>query len=133
MLNLFYDLLAAAIPPFAVLVLHTLRMILFPEASSMDMVAHFFGGFAIAWSAAILWKRWEKRGWFSAHAIIRDYTIALTALFIGVVWEWWEFWMERWTGYVFQPSMGDTMHDLFMDALGGFVLVLLFRFRKYWK
>ena len=133
LVSLMRDFVMAVIPPVIVLALHCLRMVIFPEMISMDMIAHFFGGFAIAWSAGILWRRWEKRGWVHAQAIVRDYAIVMTALFVGVAWEWWEFWMQVWTGYVFQPSMGDTMQDLFMDFSGGIVLIVLMRLRKFWR
>jgi hypothetical protein len=127
---LFIDFFLAALPPIGLLTLHAMRMIFLPEASTFDIVAHFFGGSAIAWAAMIIWRRWNARDWIHADAIVRDYSVWMTALFVGTIWEWWEFWMQRWTGYTFQPSMGDTMQDLFMDTIGGLLVVFVYRLIK---
>lgn len=123
------DLYISAVPPAVIVILQGLRMAFLPEASSFDIVAHFFGGTAIAWSAMIVWRRWEARGWIHADAIVKDYAVVMTALFFGTMWEWWEFWMQRWTMWTYQPSMGDTMQDLFMDTIGGLLLVLIYRLK----
>lgn len=128
--NLASDFLIALIAPLAVLILQVLRVSFFPSASSLDIVAHFSGGSAIALSAMLVWRRWQSRKWVQADAIVRDYVIVMTSLFVGTIWEWWEFWMQHWTGYTFQPSLGDTMQDLFMDTIGGLLIVLIFRLWK---
>lgn len=124
------DLSRAAIPPIVVVALQAARMSLLPGALSFDILMHFLGGAAIAWSAMIVYRRWEARGWVHADAIVRDYAVWMTAVFVGVIWEWWEFWMERWTHRIYQLSMGDTMQDLFMDTIGALFLVLVYRLRK---
>lgn len=121
------DFLFAVIPPLAILFLQSSRMHILPNASYLDAVAHFFGGSAIALSALILWFRWHKRQWFDASPLVRDYAIVMTSLFVGTMWEWWEFWMQKWTGDIYQPTMGDTMQDLFMDVIGGLLVVLIAR------
>lgn len=124
------DFFLAAIPPFVIVVLQASRMYILPSAGYLDAVAHFFGGSSIALSALILWIRWHGRAWFDASPLVRDYAIVMTSLFVGTMWEWWEFWMQRWTGDVYQPSMGDTMQDLFMDTIGGLLTILIFRLLK---
>jgi hypothetical protein len=127
---LFVDFFLASLPPITLLALHHFRFDYLPEASYFDVVAHFFGGSAIAWSAMIIWKRWNERQWIHADAIVRDYAVCMTSLLFGTMWEWWEFWMQRWTGFIFQPSIGDTMQDLFMDTIGGLLVVLVYRLIK---
>lgn len=127
---LFSDLCLAVLPPAGVIVLQALRMYFLPGAVSFDILAHFLGGTAIAWSAMIVYRRWHARDWIHADAIVRDYAVWMTALFVGVIWEWWEFWMQHWTGDIYQMSMGDTMQDLFMDTIGALFLVLVYRLRK---
>jgi hypothetical protein len=124
------DLTRAAVPPAVIVLFQYARMTLLPDAVWIDAFSHFFGGAAIALSAMIVFRRWQARAWIHADALVRDYAVIMTSLFFGTAWEWWEFWMQRWTGEIYQFSMGDTMQDLFMDTIGGLLLVLIYRLRK---
>lgn len=129
--SLVSDGLIVAAPPVVILFLQILRQNLFPELYILDIVAHYFGGFAIAWSTCLAWRAMERRGWIRVcDPLVRTYIIATSGLVVGVVWEWWEFWMQRWTGNIYQPTMGDTMQDLFMDLIGGILFVLILRMVK---
>ena len=125
-MNLFRDLFYALLPPVAVVILQVLRMQLLPDAIQWDMVAHILGGAAIAWSARILWTRWRNRKIIPAKipAWIAAWCVFGAVMFAGIAWELFEFVMEQQTGWLFQPSLADTMSDFVMDLLGGAIFIL---------
>jgi hypothetical protein len=131
-MNLFRDLFFASLPPFAVVVLQALRVFLLPDAIQLDMVAHFLGGVAIAWSATIIWIRWRKRKLIPAKipTWMAAWCIFGAVLFASVAWELWEFAMQYYTDWMFQLSLADTMGDFVMDSLGGTMLILV-AWKKY--
>lgn len=125
-MNLLRDLFYALLPPVTVLFLQFTRMGLFPHATEWDAFAHVLGGAAIAWSAHILWVRWQERKIIpqKTPAWIAAWCVFGAVLFAGITWELFEFVMEQQTGWIFQPSIADTMCDFVMDMLGGALFAL---------
>ncbi len=122
------DVGTAVIAPLIVLILQYVRMYTLPALSGFDVLAHVLGGFTIAWMGMMLLERWRRRGWITIRPFIfRDYIVFATVSLIGVVWEFWEFIMQWITGDLYQPSIADTMNDLFMDLLGGILLIAAYR------
>jgi len=120
-------LLTAFIPPAVVLFTHLFRHGLWPELTYLDVVAHFAGGFAIAWMGMILIKGLRKTEliptntphWFT------DYTVLGTVLIAGVFWEFMEWGADTFLGTTTQFTIPETMGDLMMDFLGGLLFLII--------
>lgn len=113
-------------PPAVLLFIQILRVVFLPNAYVLDITAHFLGGLTISWSAMIAWSFAKKAKYITTfQPWMMYYMIATAGLVVGVFWEWWEFWMQRWTGSMYQPTIADTMQDLFMDLIGGIFFIIL--------
>lgn len=122
-------MILSLVPPTVVLFVHLFRQTYWPELWTLDPVAHFCGGFAIAWMAKILLDGFRKRKdipvetpqWFT------DYVILASPVFAGVLWEFMEWGMDTFFGTMMQFTIPETMSDLLLDFLGGclFLLILL--------
>jgi hypothetical protein len=105
-----------------------------------DAVMHFLGGVAMAFLGLELERLMAVRG--PSHSIpfgMRFMAIVGFVAMIGIAWEWFEYGLDHYVEFVrqaigmSQPSVGDTMGDLFFDLFGGstvFFLALLFKKRK---
>lgn len=125
------DMRNALIPPTIVFCLFIIRVLYLPAWYQLDVGAHFLGGFSIAWMTMILWERWLQHGWISkAPQWQRDYTVWASVGIVGIAWEFFEFLMEVWLGWVMQPSIADTMNDLLMDLCGGLLFLFLYRISR---
>ena len=126
------DIGIAVIPPTIVVVLQYARVFLLPGQSGFDVLAHFLGGFAVAWMSMVILERWRRRKWITIRPFIfRDYIVFSSVALIGVIWEFWEFIMQFLTGDMYQPSIADTMNDLFMDLCGAIVLIIAYRILRH--
>lgn len=124
-MNLLRDLSLSLLPPLAVVILQLIRMQLFPAAMELDMFAHALGGASIAWMGTILWTRSQQQKRIPAKipTWIAAWCIFGLVLFASIAWELFEFAMEHTTGWLFQPSLADTMNDFVMDMLGGITFI----------
>jgi hypothetical protein len=122
------DILRSVIPPAVVFFLFVLRIAFLPKSEELDMVAHFAGGFSIAWMAMILWQRWTMHGWIprTVPLWIRNYAVWGSVALVGIFWEFLEFGLDLFLGWTAQPSVADTMNDFFMDLSGGVLFLILF-------
>ena len=109
-------------PPMLVLSLHILRVLIFPEAYSVDMLAHFLGGASIALVAWKLIRALTERRFLPAFPrwLSRFMCIATTEL-VGVLWEFWEFYIQNRFMYM-GITLEDTMSDLLLDLCGAVVI-----------
>lgn len=120
-----------------VLVFHVAGMLwLYGMWHSYDMLMHFGGGGAMGVLALSLWDRYVKDVSFRTKSIFAKrifftlVVLGFTAL-VGIAWEWFEFAFDfffvpvRSTWGLAQPSIADTMADLFLDLGGAFVVALL--------
>lgn len=123
-------------PPFTVLILQMARVQFFPGHGELDNVAHFFGGFSIAWMFTIIVHALrEQPHLLWGRAIIpsptptwlTDFTVWGTVALVGIAWEFFEFSMDVIYGFHMQPSLADTMGDLLFDLSGGLLFLLIYR------
>ncbi len=126
LLTITEDLLRALVPPVIVFLVEAAKLELIPEGLDWEPFVHLMGGLSIAWSAAILAARWQKRriipkdvpDWFLAYSFLGS------AALIGVLWELFEFLMPDRNGWWQQLSLADTIGDLTLDLAGGLILVI---------
>jgi uncharacterized membrane protein YjdF len=107
-----------------------------------DSVMHFSGGIAIAMMAYAAWDMrlglYEQRVMDSIPVLIKVIAVIGFVSFIGIVWEWHEFLrdyirLQELISFVpAQPSIADTMKDLFLDILGAalYVTGMTFFFKR---
>lgn len=120
-------------PAFLILLLHVLRIVINPYGYKWDHVMHFLGGASIAW---MFWRwsfylhHWnvlpELPRWF------RGFTSLTFAVFIGVLWEFYEYAVFIWWIPAFDIRLADTMSDLGLDVCGALLFVFAFAYLE-WK
>lgn len=96
---------------------------------SFDIPMHLIGGFVTAWSALIFFRAYRRTMPFFVFAVLLIGVVS----FVGIAWEWYEFIHDQlYPPILFQPSIRDTMGDLFFDIVGAvsFVMVLFVRERR---
>lgn len=123
-------------PPVAVLVLHALRVGLLPERHDLDQVAHFLGGFSIAWVA---WNFHRFAKVVHPFTELPKYLLFLwivsIAELVGVLWEFMEYYIAMPLGLM-TVTLADTEWDLVMDLSGAvlFAVIVLVGFsRREWR
>ena len=117
MMRFFRTLVAIFWLPTLVLILQYCRQWFYYGHSEIDPIAHFFGGFAIAYGALITFRALYSK------LILPSELLALLlvtfSLSIGVTWEWYEY-----VRFHDNPALAhwnwwpDTLFDLLMDMLG---------------
>ncbi len=102
--------------------------------NNLDTLFHTMGGFLTAWTGFLLYRILKE---YYPHSTIAprwlfSATLVWFTAFVGVSWEWYEFFHDRFMNSHSQISMADTMKDLFLDILGAaiFTLVLSRRSRN---
>ncbi len=127
MLQRIHSFSLSLIPPGTVLIVHLVRHHFRPDLIILDVVAHFAGGFAIAWMAHILLKGMKARKEIPSEtpSWLVYYVMIATVFVAGVLWEFMEWGLDTFLGTVTQFTIPETMGDLFMDVSGGLAFLLL--------
>ncbi len=112
-------------PAFLLLLAHVLRIVINPDGYKWDHVMHFLGGASMAW---FFWRltayvhHWnglpELPRWF------RGFTSVMFAVFIGVLWEFYEYAVFIWWIPAFDIRLADTMSDLLLDLVGAVIFTV---------
>jgi hypothetical protein len=110
------------LPPAIVFIFHALMIIIFDIYTifpAFDIPMHFLGGLSIGISAIMLIKIFKSKittpKWFQFIWIVGLAVIAAT------VWEFAEFGSDYFLHTLMQPSLADTMLDMFLGMIGGCV------------
>jgi len=124
--------------PVAVFVAQKLRVQLLPGQYQWDMMAHFLGGFSIAYGTLNLLRALPKKliGWPLTRFTL-FVALVFSTMFVGVCWEWYE-WLAfhgttgRYDGINFSEWAWwtDTLNDLLMDTLGATSYAIIIAMRK---
>lgn len=104
----------------------------------LDIPMHFLGGF---WVAALFFWLFSKKLSQEYKKILGGNFLILLILclgFVSLVCVLWEFYEFSYDHYIFsknslllaQGDVTDTMTDLLMDLIGGFVVVLLYKIKR---
>lgn len=99
--------------------------------NQFDPIAHFFGGFAIAYSALVALKLTYPR--VQVPTSLWVMLLVLIGAFVGILWEWYEFFRFRYDPSPLLanwPWWPDTLYDLFMDSLGAGLYAVIAVMRK---
>ncbi|TSC84915.1 MAG: hypothetical protein G01um101413_299 [Parcubacteria group bacterium Gr01-1014_13] len=131
----FKKLFKLGVFPFLVYLVNNTIQFLVPEAYllySIDTLAHFLGGLAIAYSAHYALSMIEKKHWITIKKnILRCGIIFSIVMTIAVWWEFYEFLYDYFAdtssySYLFlmQPSVSDTIKDFYMATFGAIVFCI---------
>lgn len=94
----------------------------------IDIPMHFFGGVSIGIAYLLFFRMLQKMNYvgrihpFLEMGIITSF-VSITAVF----WEFREFLGDYFFGWHTQPSIADTMADLFLGMLGGVMGIIITR------
>ena len=120
--NLLKQLFGFFLFPIIILVIHGILSILnvYRTIWWSDIVMHFIGGVAIGRSYFLLLKLVQKKGYLgNTHTFIFFiFVISLVGLTI-VAWEFLEFSSDYLFNTNAQPSLDNTIQDMFLGLIGG--------------
>lgn len=85
-----------------------------------DIPLHITGGLALGMSYVTLFHAMQKEGYVGEMRglLVFVFIVSLVAL-TSVLWEFSEFVVDQLTALSMQPSIADTMMDLFLGVVGG--------------
>ena len=119
------------LPPFLVYIINDSVQFLLPNfylLYSLDTYSHFLGGLAIAYCASHALSLLEKKKWITIQKnILRAGIIFSVVMTVAVWWEFYEFLYDYFYGtayYIMQPSITDTVKDLYMGMFGAIVFCI---------
>ncbi|MEK6760343.1 MAG: hypothetical protein AABX93_00280 [Nanoarchaeota archaeon] len=96
----------------------------------LDIPMHFIGGIAVAYSFLLTLDYLHREKYLKLNKLfLFIFSVSLASLF-AVGWEFYEFLTQLFTGIIYQPSIADTMKDLFLGLLGGASASLIFILRR---
>ncbi len=100
----------------------------------IDSIEHFIGGILVAFFIYVLTKKYFNKS-ISDKKIFYIQTIS-GAVFIGVMWEFMEYIIDTFINlpfnlyYMTQPSVSDTISDLFFDLAGSLIFITIILIAK---
>lgn len=119
--------------PFIVFVIHVFLMFsvnIYAIAPWFDIPMHTFGGAAIGVSGTLLIRLWQEKKWLDrVPRFIRIIAVIGMVACMAVAWELAEFLSDFFFHTIMQPSLQDTMGDLFFGMLGGSITAVMFAYR----
>ena len=96
----------------------------------LDIPMHFAGGVAIAWFIHRFAVNAARAGWLAPfHGVTHIVLVLALATSSTVVWEFAEFFSDRYLGTHAQGGLQDTLLDMALGCAGGIVLVLWLTWR----
>src|SRR3989344_1204463 len=102
----------------------------YDKFSWLGMPMHFVGGIFIAYAFLLTFDSLKKEKYFKLNtAFTVVFVISLVSLF-AVLWEFYEFGVDYFFHLNYQPSLPDTMFDLFLGLFGGLISSAFFILRK---
>ena len=118
--------------PTLVLFVQIGRELVWPFAFHLDTVAHFCGGFSIAFAATQVYNALRRRKMIESLSLpMFAYLLLGTVGLAGIFWEFLEFILLNDIFQKIQINLYlDTLSDLSMDLLGGIAWIIAVGFRK---
>lgn len=99
---------------------------------SFDIPMHFAGGFSMGITAILLMRIASEEKWLDVKSkwILLFIAVCFTSL-TATVWEFAEWTSDHIFFTFMQAGLNDTMLDMFLGVLGGFVSSILLILKKY--
>ena len=103
---------------------------IYTKFSWFDKLMHFSGGVILAFTFFPLLNYLHKENYLVFNKFVKFvFTISLI-ISVAVFWEFYEFIIDYFFNVNWQPSVADTMGDLFFGMFGGIVAGLIFLLRE---
>ena len=119
------------IPPILILIFHSMiaSLDVYINFPWVDIPMHFFGGASVAYAYFLTLNYYQKQNYIILNKIFRIvFVISLVSL-TAISWEFFEF-FAKYVGIKIQGDLPDTMFDLFLGLLGGFITVLFLNYKS---
>jgi VanZ family protein len=97
---------------------------LYVRYPNFDMLVHFLGGAFTASVFIFAASRHPRFSFIGSNKLVNILVAVGLTILIGVLWEFFEFYVSAWTGIPPQ-TYADTLSDLFFDTIGGFLSALI--------
>ena len=110
--------------PVFVLVAHLFLLLFFNFYSIFpwfDIPMHFIGGISLGITYFLILQFFQKKNYLRMDSFFKVLFIFALVSLTAVFWELFEFSAEFLTGFDLQGTLNDTMLDLFLGMLGGFL------------
>ncbi len=98
--------------------------------SWFDNLMHFAGGIVLVITFFPLLTYFEKERNLKLDRIWKFIFVTSLVVLVAVLWEFYEFVMGYFFGFNWQPSVADTIGDLFLGMSGGIIAGLFFLWKK---
>lgn len=116
-------LLKIFILPITILLIHSISSNVFNMYNLyewFDIPMHFFGGVTIGIAYTLFIKLIERNNFLKTENKLLFFFIVISMIGLTtVIWEFLEFSLDQLFGTIMQPSLKDTMADLFLGITGG--------------
>ncbi len=120
--------------PVLVLIIHVILSLMFDIYNRFewfDMPMHFAGGLSIGVSFSLLLMFFLKEKLLDNIHVLLFFVFVVSMVAITAVgWEFFEFLLKIFFDFNTQPSVADTMLDLFLGILGGIISCLFMIYKK---
>ena len=106
---------------------------LFDSVFWFDDAMHVLGGLFVGCTYFFVLSYFESRKYLKLNKFFKFlFVVSLVAL-TAVFWEFYEFVLALMTNIVTQPSLEDTLFDLFLGVVGSFFALFVSEFKDYIK
>ncbi len=128
------QIIQAFFPPFVLYLFQYLVEIAFQiyeKYPSFDIPMHFFAGCAMALTGFSLLKIAEEKNWMKIqNRLVKIFLVISFVALVATLWEFHEFLMDYYLDTHTQPSIADTMKDLFLGLCGALVAGSILVYKK---
>jgi len=93
----------------------------------LDTPMHILGGISAALSIAYTLQLLQKhKSLIISNLLIKWIIVIVSVMAVAVLWEFYEFSSDYFFGTIHQPTLTDTMKDLFNGLIGALITCLIF-------
>jgi hypothetical protein len=96
-----------------------------------DDIFHIIGGFVIGCTYFFVLSYFELKGELRLNKFSRFLFVVSLVMLTAVLYEFYEFFLTLLTNIPTQPSLEDTLFDLFLGLFGGFLSFFALEFKEY--
>lgn len=102
----------------------------YTKFSWFDKLMHFSGGVVLAFTFFLILNYLQEEGDLRTNRLIKFIFAISLVISVAVFWEFYEFAMDYFFHVNWQPSVADTIGDLFLGMSGGIIAGLIFLLKE---
>lgn len=129
----FFKILKYFWPPFLLFVFSWIFYFggLFDSVFWFDDAMHVLGGLFIGCTYFFVLSYFESRKYLRLNKFFKFLFVVSLVAFTAIFWEFYEFVLALFTSISTQPSLEDTLFDLFLGVVGSFFALFVLGFKAY--